>query len=249
MLSLLADLCYPPGDQDLMPLLEQVYAWLFSPHHLKSIQTIQGRVRRCASQEGNALYYSLALGLADERTERLAASLESWQWPDGGWNCDKKPAATHSSFHESLIPLRGLALYTQVSGDPRAQKAVDRAAEIFLERHLFRRRQDGAVMDVDFIALHYPAYWHYDVLGGLKVMCEAGFIQDERCKPALDWLQTRRLPAGGFPAEKKYYRTSEKVQSGRSLFDWGGVSKQRANKFVSVEALRVLRAAGRLEVK
>lgn len=104
-------------------------------------------------------------------------------------------------------------------------------------------------MDADFMVLHYPAYWHYDVLGGLKVMCEAGFIQDERCKPALDWLQTGRLPAGGFPAEKKYYRTSEKVQSGRSLFDWGGVSKQRANKFVSVEALRVLQAAGRLEVK
>jgi hypothetical protein len=43
------------------------------------------------------------LGLVDDsRVQYLAESLIDWQWPDGGWNCDKRPSANHSSFYESL---------------------------------------------------------------------------------------------------------------------------------------------------
>ncbi len=58
--------------------------------------------------------------LADERTEELASRLVAWQWPDGGWNCDKNPQASHSSFHESLIPLRGLALHGRMTGNQQS---------------------------------------------------------------------------------------------------------------------------------
>ena len=75
VLSILADLGYPEGDDTLKPLLEQSYAVWLSKEHEKYIQTINGRVRRCASQEGNCVYYSIALGLADERTEELAAQI------------------------------------------------------------------------------------------------------------------------------------------------------------------------------
>jgi hypothetical protein len=86
VLSILADLGYPEGDESLKPLLEQSSDWLLSNEHAQNIKTINGRVRRCASQEGNFIYYSLALGLADERTEELATRLIKWQWEDGGWN-------------------------------------------------------------------------------------------------------------------------------------------------------------------
>ena len=97
VLALLADLGYPPGDRSLIPLREQVFDWLLSEHHFQRIRTISGRTWRCASQEGNALYAMLTLGLADERCDELARRLAAWQWPDGGWNCDKKPEACHSS--------------------------------------------------------------------------------------------------------------------------------------------------------
>jgi len=42
-------------------LKEQVYEWRFSKHEEKNIKTINGRVRRCASLEGNVLYYLLSL--------------------------------------------------------------------------------------------------------------------------------------------------------------------------------------------
>jgi hypothetical protein len=246
VLACLADLGYPPGDESLKPLLEQVYHWLLSQHHLKSVEIINNRARRCASQEGNALYYALTLGLDDERCQELAERLIQWQWPDGGWNCDKKPEAINASYHESLIPLRALALYNQASGDGVARQAAERAAEIFLKRELFKRQRDGSLINEDFVLLHYPCYWHYDILFGLKVMAESGFISDKRCQAALDLVESKRLPTGGFPAEKKYYQLSQKASSGRSLVNWGGAQKKRMNEFVSVDALYVLKSAGRL---
>ena len=42
------------------------------------------------------------------------------------------------------------------------------------------------IIDRNFIQLHYPNYWHYDVLFALKVISEAGFITDPRCLKA--WI-------------------------------------------------------------
>jgi hypothetical protein len=84
VLSILADLGVPPGDESLCPLMEDIYGWLLSPAHAKNIRMIAGRTRRCASQEGNAVWSSLRLGLADKRTDELVSRLLEWQWPDGG---------------------------------------------------------------------------------------------------------------------------------------------------------------------
>lgn len=248
VLACLADMCYPPGDASLQPLLDQVYAWLFSKGHQQNIPVIQGRTRRCASQEGNALFSTLALGLSEPRAEQLAENLMRWQWPDGGWNCDRHPKASISSFHESLIPMRALSRYAAASGDPSASRAVKRCAEVFLSRHLFRRRSNGEVIDHNFVQLHYPAYWHYDILMGLKVMAEAGYLGDARCQEALELLKSKRLPDGGWPAEAKYYRPNcgpadtGKPASGCSPVNWGGVSKVHSNPFVTVDVLYVLKS-------
>jgi hypothetical protein len=249
VLADLADMGYPPGDRKLLPLRELVYEWLLGAKHEKKIKAIDGRVRRCASQEGNALFYCLKLGLADSRTDELADRLIGWQWPDGGWNCDKNPKAMKSSFMESLLPLRGLSLYAKLTGSRRARQAARRAAEIFLKRALYKRQSDGNAISEDFTRLHYPCYWHYDILFGLKVMAEAGLIRDKRCNDALDVLESKRLPDGGFPAEHKYYRATPAAGSQRSAVDWGGKSKRRTNEFVTADALHVLKTAGRFSVR
>jgi hypothetical protein len=80
-------------------------------------------------------------------------------------------------------------------------------------------------------------------------MAEAGFIDDPRCAAALDLLETKGLPDGGFPAEARYYRlTDDPKAGGRSTVDWGGTGKKKMNEFVSADALYVLKAAGRLHV-
>jgi hypothetical protein len=246
VLSILADLGYPPGAEDLFPLMQDTFnTWLSHAHETRHLRVLDGRVRRCASQEGYAAWCSLRLGFADSRTDELVNRLLQWQWSDGGWNCDKHPEADTSSFMETLIPLRALALYVRVSGDPKAQAAAERAAEVFLMRQLFKRRRDGQVMDQHFVRLHYPLYWHYDILFGLKVMAEAGFLNDPRCTAALDLLESKRLPGGGFPAEESFARPTRPQLSGYSPVSWGGTSIKAMNPFVTADALYVLRLAGR----
>lgn len=252
VLTTLADIGYPSGDQSLTPLRDQVYGWLFSKNHEQSIETIEGKVRRCASQEGNALYAMLMLDLDRTYTDELADRLIGWQWADGGWNCDRNPDASNSSFMESLIPLRALALHAKITGNEASKTTAERAADIFLKRRLYKRQRDGEIINSDFALLHYPCYWHYDILFGLKVMAEAGFINDERCNDALNLLESKYLSDDGFPAEKKYYNHIDKSnpakrKSGSSLVNWGCTSKKNCNEFVTTDALYVLKASGRLK--
>lgn len=206
-----------------------------------------GRYRRCGSQQGNALYFLTRLGIGDDRLDSLVERLLHWQWPDGGWNCDRNPSADTSSFNETMLPMVGLAAYERTHRSPAAAEAVQRASEVFLRRRLFRRVSDGRIIHPDFVALHYPLYWHYDILGSLKAMGQIGRIRDPRCGEALDLLEEKRLPTGGWPAEKRYYKSAGKaMQTYADYVDWGGTSAKRMNEWVTVDALAVLRAAGRL---
>jgi hypothetical protein len=237
----LADLCYPPGDRKLIPLRDQVYDWLLSEEHQKGIRQIKGLTRRCASQEGNAIYSTLILGIADKRTDELARRLVEWQWPDGGWNCDKRPQAKNSSYIETITPLRGLALHAKITGNRDSRKAAERAAELLLKRHLFKRQSDGGVMKESFVQLKYPRYYEYDFLFALVVLAEAGYIDNRRCKDALNLLESKRLPDGGFPCDRKLYRVSRNIKYNRtSLVDWGRASTNTRNEFITVDALSVL---------
>jgi hypothetical protein len=81
----------------------------------------------------------------------------------------------------------------------------------------------------------------------LKVMMEAGFIQDKRCTDALDLLNSKQLIDGGYPAEGKYYQVGRTGKSGDTLVNWGGTHKKKINLFVTADALGVLKAAGYLK--
>ena len=263
VLAALADLGYPEGDESLAPIRDRVVGFWTGPAYFhefvaatraaayreRGVPIMAGRYRRCASQQGNALRSVVALGIADQGADVLAERLLHWQWPDGGWNCDRDPAAQTSSFHETWLALRGLAAYARGRRRPALRTAIDRAAEVFLERKLFKRRRDGRVMTPDFARLHYPHYWHYDALGGLTAMAEVGKIRDPRCADALDLLEGKRLADGGWPAERRYYTVSRTtaMRSNADSVSWGPTGHARMNEWVTAEALTVLRAAGRLE--
>ena len=110
----LVDLGVEPGHPGAVAAAEDTLDSVASPRRLAEIhgRRIDGRVRRCASQDGRALQACLDVGLrGDPRLDTLAESLAETQWPDGGWNCDRRPPVTHSSFNESWGPILGLARY------------------------------------------------------------------------------------------------------------------------------------------
>src|SRR5271156_3988602 len=157
-LAMVAEIGYPAGDSSLLPMRDRVLdCWLNDSFYMEleskssvpkhrsaeGVPIIQGRYRRCASQQGNALYSITRLGLADNTSDALAERLMHWQWPDGGWNCDRKPSAHISSFNESLLPMLGLAAHADRTGDDAARATAMKASEGFLCRLLFKRRSDG----------------------------------------------------------------------------------------------------------
>jgi hypothetical protein len=146
IMATLADIGYPSGDRRLHPLRDQIQEhWLDERFYRdfpaasraqayagEGVPIMEGRHRRCASQQANALWSILKLGIANGRTHDLVERLLYWQWPDGGW-----------------------------------------------------------------------------------------------------------------PAEKRYYKTSSALVLGNDYVDWGGTSKKRSNPWVTTDALYVLKAGGR----
>lgn len=259
ILASLADLGYPEGDADLYAVRDQILdMWLAADfyeefeatrkeeaYQRSGVPVMEGRHRRCASQQGYALYFLIMLGLENERVHDLVERLLHWQWPDGGWNCDKEPSARKSTFIHTIHSMRGLFVYGKRFKKPMALKAANKASEVLLSRQLFKRKSDGQVMKAEFVKLHYPLYWHYDILLGLKVMAETGHLDDPRCESALDLLEKKRLADGGWPAESRYYTVGQTIKLGTDYVDWGGVSTRRMNPWVTVDALAVLAKAGR----
>src|SRR5947208_144677 len=180
----LADLGYPRGDKALHPIRDRIFECWLKPNYFREfvarteaeayrhegVPVMRGRARRCASQQGNALRFLTDLELADGRADSLVERLLRWQWPDGGWNCDRHPEADTSSFMETLLPMLGLAAHARDHPSAGLSGAIDRASEVFLRRRLFRRVTNGAIIHADFVRLHYPRSWHYDILGGLTAM-------------------------------------------------------------------------------
>jgi hypothetical protein len=242
----LVDLGYPSGDASLAPLFDQCFDWLLEPARLKKIPLIEGRYRRCALQESGTVFSAVRLGSIDARVEQLVELLLKWQWPDGGWNCDKKQPAHHSSFYESLIPLRGMNAYARATGDPRVQQSVQKVVEFFLSHRLFKRSTTGEVISEAFTKLAFPPYWRYDILAGLVGINEAGYLNEPRCQDALDLLESKMLPGGGFAAEVKYFVTNPNAPSILSPLNWGSANPKIQNDYLTARALGILKKAGRI---
>jgi len=156
VLASMADLHYPPGDTALLPLADQVVGYLLGKLRADELErrnrhNTTERYRACASIEGNALFAFIKLGLRKDAVALLAESLLTWQWPDGGWICDVRGEANHSSFYETLTPMRALALYGKMSGDRKSTLAAEKASEVCLKHHLYKKISDGSPIDPNFL--------------------------------------------------------------------------------------------------
>ena len=238
----LVELGVPAREPRCVAAADTVLAWLTGNGHRDGIRTIDGLVRRCASQEGNALAVCCRLGLADDRRVRLLAeSLVEWQWPDGGWNCDRKATGYRSSFNESLPPMWGLHEYWVATGESAARDAAERTAELFLEHRLFRALATGEPIHESFVTLHYPPFWHYDFLQALVVLERMGVAGDPRAADGLDLLEERRLADGRWRPGGRWWKPPGKPGSNVEVVDWGS----GPSELITLNALRVLRGAGR----
>jgi len=239
----LAELRAPADDPRVGAAAEHVLSWITaSLRHPPSV--VDGLARAHASVHGNALGACVRLGLADdERMQRLAEAVISWQWPDGGWNCDHSAGGHRSSFHESLRSAWGLQEYAAATGHDGARAAAERTVELFLQHRVFRRHGTGQPINARWLSTPYPSYWHYDVLSALLVIAAGGRITDPRASDALDIIEARRRPDGRWDAQAQWWQPAGSHRT-PEVVDWGRAGEP--NPMVTLNALRVLSAAGRV---
>lgn len=270
ILLTLADLDYPANDKLLLPKIDTFIDYWLNPEvtetvivekntpieeikKLKGVPLINNRYRRCACQQAIALFTALKLDTQNKKIHQLVDLLLKWQWPDGGWNCDRNPEAKNSSFYESFIPLRALGLYSQNRANEKIKNAIKKSSEVFLKRELFKSLKSGFPINNNFLKLHYPYYWRYNILIGLKVLAENNLIHDTRCSDALDIIENKYIENNGWPAEIKYYKILTnpdvlRIPSNSDLVDWGGVNKKEMNEWITIDALYVLVKANRIKI-
>ena len=236
----LVELGVPEPHDGARRAVDAALGWLDSPGHRKPL--VVGGLRRLhGSQEGNALWAAARLGLLnDPRVRRLVDTLVEAQWPDGGWNCDRKLKATHSSFHESFAPVVGLAAYAERAGDESAGASAARGAEFFLRHHVFCSERTGKAWP-KLEQLRYPPYWHYDALVGLTMLRRSVGLADQRVEPALALLEEKRRTDGLWRVDGRWWKPPGRPGSNVESVAWDGT----ANELLSVRALAALAAAGR----
>jgi hypothetical protein len=252
-LTSLVDLGVPADLPGLREQVEPVLRWLTGRGRPRPRDgpILAGLHRRCASQEGNALAVAVHLGLADDpRTHVLVEGLLGWQWPDGGWNCDRHEEARHSSANETFPALRGLAAFTGRTADGALARAArdgaNRTAEFLLRHRVAYSHRTGRPMHPKVVQLHYPPYWHYDVLAGLRALADSGHLADPRTADALDLLESKRGPDGGWSPDARHYRRPGTADSLVEVVDWVPGDEAGPGEALSLSALLVLKAAGRL---
>ncbi len=242
----LAELGVPASDPRAAAAARRVLAWISRGLRHPPV-IVNGLPRTHGSVGGNALGACCRLGLAGEPAMRsLADALISWQWPDGGWNCDLKATGHRSSFHESVGAVWGLHEYAEATGYRAAGDAANRAAELFLEHRLFRRLRTGEIIDPRWLNLRYPPCGHYDILYALVVLGRMSRVRDPRASDALDELERCRHADGRWVAQGQWWKPAGSSYTPEAA-DWGRAAEP--NQMITLNCLRVLQAAGRLALR
>ncbi|MDN4614631.1 hypothetical protein P5G50_09215 [Leifsonia sp. F6_8S_P_1B] len=228
-LLLLATLGVRPRDARVREAVERVKAGVDWGAEWDHHPFFVGEEEPCIN--GRVLTASAYFG---EAREELVALLLSQQQDDGGWNCYARTRQEPGSFHSTICVLEGLAAYRDGGGPTDVRTALARGQEYLLERRMMRRLRDGVVPDEHWLAFHFPAYWHYDVLRGLDHLRAAGVPYDERAAEAVALVESKRLPDGRWLLDR--------VLPGRPLIDLEAVGEP--SRMVTLRALRVLDWAG-----
>jgi hypothetical protein len=241
----LADIDYPPGDASLEPYRDQVYEWLRRlEQQYDGPLFIRDKYRVHGSFHGNAIYASVVLGLVNDETEALCENLLRYQWPGGGWNCNKKPNTKGPTIVHTAFGMRGLVSYQSVKRSEAIAGAIYDSAQMLLARQVYLKRSNGEPLRPVYTKLSYPYPRLYDFMAGLHILTRAGYIADPRCERALDLLESKFVDGEGWPTERKLFHHNPSKE-GFTNARWEDARIGAASEHLTVDALEILRAARR----
>jgi hypothetical protein len=135
---------------------------------------------------GNGCRTFIKAGYSDDSRVRKALDwIVDVQKEDGGWHCFPSKRGT-------LDAWEGMSAFAALPKDKRTRRinrSIERGAEFFLEKQLYRQGKRYA----PWFRFHYPVHYYYDALVGLDVLTDLGYSDDARLEPALKILRNKRV--------------------------------------------------------
>lgn len=207
---------------------------------------VQHGVIPCLS--GNLIWGFIKAGLlADERIQHGADWLARNQFLQDGeetGEVSKLPARSGKNLFEKcwgkhtcmMGVVKSLKALTEFPIEERTEmmnQAVRDGAEFLLKHRLIYQSHNwNKIANPDYLLFNFPLFWRTDALEMLEILLKLGY-QDERMRPALELVLTKRDEQGRWKLEQSF--------NGRTLMRIEKVGK--ASKWVTLRALRVLKLA------
>lgn len=178
--------------------------------------------------------------------DRRVISAFDWlvenQMKDGGWHCFYERAFGRGTL-DCWEGLSAFAALPRRRWTRRIKRSVERGAEFYLERQLFKQ---GHRRYLPWLRFHYPVHYYYDLLVGLDIITSLGYADDRRLKAALRILQRKRRPDGTWALDGIHpdlgvgagYRFKAPKRFALEL-------EGRSSKWITLTALRVLKCTMR----
>jgi len=189
---------------------------------------------------GNAVRMMARFGyLKDPRVQTGIEWLVRHQKKDGGWHCFRSRTGTLDCWEA----LAAFAAIPSEARTPPILRSIERGAEFYLERRLFR---EGPTLYPPWFRLHYPVHYYYDILVGLDTLTSLGYGEDPRMRPALDRLEAMRNRDGSWNMDALHPDTQDPAYQFRGPFyPLGLEAPGRPSRWITTTALSVLKRAGR----
>ncbi len=182
----------------------------------------------------------------DPRVRDMFDWLVRYQRDDGGWNCETEDwrdgeAVHHSSFMSTIEPLWAFSSLDRQRWPKGGKEAVERGCEFLLMHRLYKSDKTGKVIRDEWTHLHFPMFYFYDILHGLRVVSALGLGGDERTRDARDLLLSKRLPDGTWPMEASFLRALR-----RNFVKDTATGQWHESKDPTVEVSKIYSSGGRV---
>ncbi len=195
---------------------------------------------------GNMIRTLLVFGYGDDpRLNKAIQWMPEQQLEDGGWNCNyPEKKVKHSSFMSTIEPLWAYSEIPQAKWTRKMKRSIEDGAEFLLMHRVYKSDHHHWKHSLPFAtALHFPMYYYYDALHGLRVLAKLGYGDDERVKDAVHLILSKRSPDGKWLLEGDWSREPDAQKNKRkALVEVEELWKP--SKWITLNAYRALTATG-----
>ncbi len=204
---------------------------------------------------GNMIRTLIIFGYGeDPRVRKAIEWMPEHQQEDGGWNCDyPSRQVKHSSFMSTVEPLWAYSEIPHSRWTRNMKHSIDRGAEFLLMHHIYKSdHHDWKPTELwgeQPTKFHFPMYYYYDALHGLRVLAKLGYGDDERVRDAVHLVLSKKTPEGKWLLEGDWLREWQgktKVKRRKAIVNVESLMK--ASKWVTLNCYRALLGTGDLEV-